>query len=112
MPYKAISGSGTMFDGMGHGKPFLASNIEVFKEFSRLGLGIATERNAKSFEKGLKAVDENYETLKSNVEKFRKNLKWDNIADQHIDIYNNILDTNKDNQDIKAIATKKPKKKQ
>ena len=26
LPYKAIAGSGTMFDGLGHGKPFLASN--------------------------------------------------------------------------------------
>ena len=23
LPYKAIAGSGTMFDGLGHGKPFL-----------------------------------------------------------------------------------------
>ncbi|MEJ7642392.1 MAG: glycosyltransferase family 4 protein [Candidatus Nitrosocosmicus sp.] len=110
LPYKAISGSGTMFDGMGHGKPFLASNVELFKEFSRLGLGVATERNAKSFEKGLEAVDENYETLKSNVEKFRKNLKWDNIADLHIDVYDNILDTNRDNIGVKPIAKKANKK--
>ncbi len=110
LPYKAISGSGTMFDGIGHGKPFLASNIDFFKEFSKLGLGVATDRNAKSFEQGLRTVDENYETLKSNVEKFRKNLKWDNIADQHLDIYNNILDSNEYNQDVKAIATNKPNK--
>jgi len=107
LPYKAISGSGTMFDGIGHGKPFLASNTAFFKEFSKVGLGIAAQRNAKSFEKGLKIVDKNYESLKSNVEKFRKNLKWDNIADQHIDIYKKILNANKEKKGIRTITPKK-----
>ncbi len=99
-----------MFDGIGHCRPFLASDTDFFIEFSKIGLGVATDRNAKSFEQGLKTVDENYETLKSNVEKFRKNLKWDNIADQHLEIYNNILATNEYSQEVKAIATNKPNK--
>jgi glycosyltransferase involved in cell wall biosynthesis len=108
LPYKAISGSGTMFDGIGHGKPFLASNTDFFKEFSKLGLGVATDRNARSFEQGLRTVDENYETLKSNVEKFRRNLNWVNIADQHLDIYNSIFGSKEYDQGVKAIATNKP----
>jgi glycosyltransferase involved in cell wall biosynthesis len=110
LPYKAIGGSGTMFDGIGHGRPFLSSNTDFFKEFSELGLGVATDRNAKSFEQGLRMVDETYETLKSNVERFRKNLKWDSIANQHLHIYNNILDTKEYNQDVKAVAAKKNNK--
>ncbi|MDQ6723203.1 MAG: glycosyltransferase family 4 protein [Thermoproteota archaeon] len=106
LPYKAIAGSGTMFDGLGHGKPFLATNAGFFKEFSKLNLGIVTERNTSSFEKGLKTVNKNYELLKSNVDEFRKNLKWELVAKQHLEIYENILNANKD-KDIKLIATKK-----
>ncbi len=106
LPYKAIAGSGTMFDGLGHGKPFLASNAGFFKEFSKLNLGIVTERNTSSFEKGLKTADKNYELLKSNVDEFRKNLKWELVAKQHLEIYENILNAKKD-KDIKLIATKK-----
>ncbi|MER5176034.1 MAG: glycosyltransferase family 4 protein [Candidatus Nitrosocosmicus sp.] len=106
LPYKAIAGSGTMFDGLGHGKPFLASNTGFFKEFSKLNLGVVIDRNASSFEKGLKIVDKNYETLKSNIDEFRKKLKWDIIAKQHLEVYENILNAQKD-KNIKLIATKK-----
>jgi glycosyltransferase involved in cell wall biosynthesis len=92
LPYKAISGSGIMFDGLAHGKPFLASDIGFFEEFSKLNLGIVTRRNAASFEEGLKIVDKNYEMLKSNVEQFRKKLKWDHIAKQHMEIYRTVID--------------------
>ena len=44
LPYKAIAGSGTMFDGLGHGKPFLASDNGFFREFSKLGLGIICKK--------------------------------------------------------------------
>jgi glycosyltransferase involved in cell wall biosynthesis len=104
LPYKAIAGSGTMFDGLGHGKPFLASNTEFFKEFSQLGLGIITDREASSFEKSLEIVDKNYNALKLNIEKFRKKLKWDVIAEQHLDVYENILN-NKKNKDTNLITT-------
>ena len=39
LPYKVSSGSGIMFDGLGHGKPFISSNLGFFKEFSELKLG-------------------------------------------------------------------------
>ena len=40
LPYKVCSGSGVMFDGLAHGLPFVASELDFFKEFCRLGLGI------------------------------------------------------------------------
>ena len=111
LPYKAIAGSGTMFDGLGHGKPFLASNTGFFKEFSKYGLGIVTDRDARSFEKGLEIVDKNYIALKSNVEKFRKKLTWDVIAEQHLDIYENILNNKKDKAtNLITTSTKAPEK--
>ncbi len=109
LPYKAIAGSGTMFDGLGHGKPFLASNNGFFKEFSKLGLGIVAKRNAHSFEKGLEILDKNYETLRLNVNEFRKRLKWDLIAKQHIDIYESIINSTIDNNSIKLISAAKSK---
>jgi glycosyltransferase involved in cell wall biosynthesis len=109
LPYKAIAGSGTMFDGLGHGKPFLASDNGFFKEFSKLGLGIVAERNARSFEKGLKILDKDYESLRLNVNEFQKNLKWDLIAKQHIDIYKTILNNTIGQNGIKLISSAKSK---
>ena len=111
LPYKAIAGSGTMFDGLGHGKPFLASNNGFFSEFARLGLGIIAKRNASSFEEGLQIVDKNYDKLKANVNEFKWKLKWDVISKQHIDIYENILNIQKDKDDVQSIDIhKKPAK--
>jgi glycosyltransferase involved in cell wall biosynthesis len=109
LPYKAIAGSGTMFDGLGHGKPFLASDNGFFKEFSKLGLGIVAERNARSFEKGLKILDKDYESLRLNVNEFQKNLKWDLIAKQHIEIYKSILNNTIGQNGIKLISSAKSK---
>jgi glycosyltransferase involved in cell wall biosynthesis len=60
-----------------------------------MGLGIVTKINASSFEKDLDLVDKNYDKLKSNVDNFRKKLTWDVIAEQHLDVYENILNNKK-----------------
>ncbi len=91
VPYKAISGSGTMFDGLGHGKPFLSSNVGFFKEFAEMNLGICAERTPKGFEQGLRIADKCYDELKACVKEFKELLKWNNIAQQHIRIYENVL---------------------
>ena len=103
LPYKAIAGSGTMFDGLQHGKPFLASDNGFFSEFSKRGLGIIAKRNVHSFEKGLQMVDKKYDKLKANVDAFKEKLKWDVIAKQHIDMYENILNNNGDKNNIPII---------
>jgi glycosyltransferase involved in cell wall biosynthesis len=91
LPYKVCSGSGVMFDGIGHGKPFVASDLGFFKEFSSMNLGIVTKRNSQSFEQAFMEIDRNYPFFKSKVEEFRKELNWDNIAKQHISIYKGII---------------------
>jgi len=40
LPYKITSGSGVMFDSLAHGLPFVASDLDFFKEFAEMGLGI------------------------------------------------------------------------
>lgn len=91
LPYKVCSGSGVMFDGLGHGKPFVASDLGFFKEFSSMNLGIVTKRDPRQLEKAFQQIDKHYEFFKSKVKEFRKNLIWDNIAKQHISIYNNLI---------------------
>ena len=49
LPYKVASGSGIMFDGLGHGKPFISSNLGFFKEFSEMNLGIVSNRKPRCF---------------------------------------------------------------
>ena len=46
LPYKVSSGSGVMFDALAHGLPFIATDIEFFKEFARKGLGITVKRES------------------------------------------------------------------
>ncbi|MDX1371373.1 MAG: hypothetical protein R3321_02835 [Nitrososphaeraceae archaeon] len=36
-----------MFDGLAHGLPFIASDLDFFKEFSKKGLGICVKRNGE-----------------------------------------------------------------
>ena len=93
LPYKVCSGSGIMFDGLGHGKPFVASDLGFFKEFSSENLGIVAKRDPILFEKAFGQIDKHYTYYKSNVEEFRKKISWDNIAKQHVSIYNNITTT-------------------
>ena len=64
----------------------------------------------RGFEEGLKMVDKNYDKLKSNVNEFRKNLKWDLIARQHLDIYKNILDVKKDKDEHNKLISLEPAK--
>jgi hypothetical protein len=103
LPYKAIAGSGTMFDGLGHGKPFLASDNGFFREYAKMGLGIVAKRNASSFEEGLQIVDKKYDELKANVNEFKGKLKWYVIAKQHLDIYEHILNNQKEKDIYKSI---------
>ncbi|WP_458746490.1 glycosyltransferase [Candidatus Nitrosocosmicus sp. T] len=91
LPYKVCSGSGVMFDGLGHGKPFVASDLGFFKEFSSKNRGIVTKRDPSAFEKAFEQIDKHYKHFESSVKEFRKNLIWDNIAKQHISIYKGII---------------------
>lgn len=91
LPYKVCSGSGIMFDGLGHGKPYVATDLGFFAEFSSKKLGLVTKRRASNFEESFKKIDKNYTYFKSKVEEFRKEISWDRIAKQHVSIYNGII---------------------
>jgi glycosyltransferase involved in cell wall biosynthesis len=100
LPYKVSSGSGVMYDGLAHGKPFIASDIGFFKEFSETNLGIVTRREPHSFEKALVELDKNYGSFESAVNEFRQKINWSVIARQHHLIYKNIVEKQKITMEI------------
>jgi glycosyltransferase involved in cell wall biosynthesis len=92
LPYKVTMGSGVMFDALAHGIPFVASDLGFFKEFAEQGLGITVKRMARAFSSGIKRLDSNYDYYIENIEKFKKNLRWDVVASEHESIYSSIVE--------------------
>ncbi len=91
LPYTVSSSSGVMFDGLSHGLPFLASDIDSFKEFSSKELGMTVKRKPNAFADGLVTLGKEYDRYQKHVYKFKEQLKWDLIAKQHIQIYRRTL---------------------
>jgi glycosyltransferase involved in cell wall biosynthesis len=91
LPYTVSSGSGVMFDALAHGLPFIATNLEFFKEFSQKGLGITVNRSPDEFSKALVILDRDYVKYINTVELFRKEISWQGIASQHAHIYSQII---------------------
>ena len=89
LPYKITSGSGVMFDALSHGLPFISTDLEFFKEFANMDLGIIAKRDPKSFSNAILMLGNNYDKYHGAVKNFKLSLKWDTIANQHIKIYNN-----------------------
>jgi glycosyltransferase involved in cell wall biosynthesis len=93
-----------MFDALAHGLPFVASNLGFFKEFSNKGLGITVSRNGTAFAKALERLDTYYDYYKNAVDKFRWNISWNKIAEEHSNVYKQILE--RDATIIPALANK------
>jgi glycosyltransferase involved in cell wall biosynthesis len=87
LPYTVSSGSGIMFDGLSYGLPFVATNLEFFKEFASRGLGITVKRNAAAFSKALLFLDRHYEEYSKRVVTFKKELSWQEVANKHAQLY-------------------------
>ncbi|HEY7571055.1 MAG TPA: glycosyltransferase family 4 protein [Nitrososphaeraceae archaeon] len=104
LPYKVCSGSGVMFDALAHGLPFVATNLGFFKEFANKGLGITVDRNSNSFAKGLEELGMHYDIYKHAVDKFRSNICWTKIAEEHSNAYKEILE--REASIIPALANK------
>jgi glycosyltransferase involved in cell wall biosynthesis len=91
LPYKITSGSGVMFDSLAHGLPFVASDLDFFKEFAEMGLGITAKRDPVSFAKAIRELGDSYDKYLKSVDNFKQQLRWDFVAKQHIDIYNHVI---------------------
>jgi hypothetical protein len=93
LPYTVSSGSGVLFDALAHGLPFIATDLGFFKEFEKKGLGITVKRKPGEFERALKKLETLNSEYVQKVEEFKPELMWNNIARQHLEIYNkSILD--------------------
>ena len=90
LPYKVTAGSGVMFDGLAHGLPFVSSDLRFFKEFAAMGLGIATKRDPRDFEKAVARLDSDYENYAKRVREFSQKLRWDYVAQQHLAVYRSV----------------------
>jgi len=90
-PYRVVSISGVLFDALAHGLPFIASDLSFFQEFSQMGLGITCSRNAESFSEAIKTMASDYTKYQNNIQNFKPNLKWNNIADNYINCYSKLL---------------------
>jgi len=93
LPYKVTSGSGVMFDGLAHGLPFISSDIEFFREFTDMGLGISVRRNPIEFSRALCTLEQSLHGYKTAIEKFRKNLFWEVVAKKHVTLYDLIVNS-------------------
>ena len=87
LPYSVTSGSGVMFDALAHGLPFVATDLEFFREFSSQNLGITVKRNPASFSNGLRELNENYSKFTQAVNDFKGKLIWSIVAKEHLKIY-------------------------
>jgi glycosyltransferase involved in cell wall biosynthesis len=94
LPYKVISGSGVMFDALAHGLPFIASDLEFFKEFADKGLGITSKRKPNEFSKAIKYLEQNYSSYIESVSTFKKDLNWKHVATEHKSLYYSIIEKN------------------
>jgi glycosyltransferase involved in cell wall biosynthesis len=79
-----------MFDALGHGIPFIASDLPFFNEFALKGLGITARRTPNAFSNALLELDNNYDIYKKAVDRFKKYLKWDSITRNHVKLYNDV----------------------
>jgi glycosyltransferase involved in cell wall biosynthesis len=87
LPYKITSGSGVMFDALAHTVPFVASDLDFFKEFEEMDLGITAKRDPVSFAKAIDKLGKTYDIYSKAVDNFRPQLRWGFIANKHIEIY-------------------------
>lgn len=91
LPYKITSGSGVMFDALAHRLPFVASDLDFFKEFAEMRLGITAKRNPVSFAKAIRELGDSYDKYSKAVDNFKQQLRWEFVTRQHIDIYSHAL---------------------
>jgi glycosyltransferase involved in cell wall biosynthesis len=91
LPYKVSSSSGVMFDALAYGLPFVATDLEFFKEFSDQQLGITVDRNPQAFSNALVSLDHEYEKYANVVERFGTKLSWKEVARRHLTLYNGIV---------------------
>ncbi len=91
LPYTVSSSSGVMFDALAHSVPFIATNLDFFKEFSAMGLGITVKKDPAEFSSALMLLDKDYPNYIKAINHFKENIMWDNVVRKHIELYSHIV---------------------
>jgi glycosyltransferase involved in cell wall biosynthesis len=91
LPYRITSGSGVMFDALAHTVPFVASDLDFFKEFAEMGLGITAKRDPASFANAIENIGKSYDKYSKAVSSFKHQIKWEYVANQHIEFYKRVI---------------------
>jgi glycosyltransferase involved in cell wall biosynthesis len=93
LPYKVTATSGVMFDALAHGLPFIATDLEFFREFAGHGLGIVTKGTADEISRAIKKLENDYPIYIEAVNKFKDKTRWNDVALQHTHLYNSLAET-------------------
>jgi glycosyltransferase involved in cell wall biosynthesis len=62
LPYTVGSSSAVMFDALAHNVPFIATDLEFFREFSSKGLVITAKRDLNEFSEALMKLEKDYQS--------------------------------------------------
>ncbi|MFH1327883.1 MAG: hypothetical protein ABIH76_03410 [Candidatus Bathyarchaeota archaeon] len=89
LSHQIASCSGTLFDGLANGLPFIAPNSAFFREFASKGLGKCF-KTAKEIPKIMSELDEELNLFQKNVKDFREQIAWSTVARKHAALYEDI----------------------
>jgi hypothetical protein len=92
-----------MSDGLGHGLPFVASDLPFFREFASKGLGVIVKRRPDAFADGLRALSREYDTFAKRVNHFKEKLRWNVIATQHALLYQRVLNIREKEPEVVSV---------
>jgi len=92
-PSRFSTESGALLMALGHGKAVIASDLSPFKEKERKGALITFKNVADLRHKisGLLANEELRQKLEEGAREYSESVSWQNIAVQHIQLYEKIL---------------------
>jgi len=85
--------SGALLMALSHGKAVIANRLPPFKEKEKLG-ALTTFRGVNSLVKKIRKVlrDEEYKaSLEAGAKKYAEENSWGKVAEQHIELYEEIL---------------------
>ncbi|MCP4681677.1 MAG: glycosyltransferase [Desulfobacterales bacterium] len=94
-PYEVGAQSGMMAQALAFNKPFVASSLESFKNIARESEGGVIASSDREYVDSICSIleDDSYSArLSANIKRYvAGKLKWDVIADRHLELYNTLV---------------------
>lgn len=92
-PSRVATESGALIMALGHGKAVVASDVAPFKEKEEVG-ALLTFKDIQDLSRQLNRLlkDEKMrQALEEGARAYCKKTSWDNVAEQHVDLYEGLL---------------------